>query len=330
MTRDEILSAIRSVARQLRRAPTRSEFTRLSGISHFKVLAHFSSLRDAIRQAGFEPNPQGQRINTTALLKDWAAVAKKLGKFPSRSEYLRHGRYSAGVFTLRFGSWTKVAEAFAQFVRKNGLQDDWADVQVRPFHTRVAPVPSPVFERIQQPAPLPPPVAQKRCVTELVVALIVNTLAPQAAEDPPDDSVLQLPNCQVTQFSHREGRPSVRRSLYQGRPVLGSPLSLPGLAYEPANETGVVFLFGMLAHHLGFRVECLQAPFPDCEAVREVQPGKWQRVRIEFEFESRNFQTHRHSPEACDVIVCWRHNWLDCPETIDVVELSGVVRQERV
>ncbi len=86
----------------------------------------------------------------------------------------------------------------------------------------------------------------------------------------------------------------------------------------------------MLAHHLGFRVECLQAPFPDCEAVREVQPGKWQRVRIEFEFESRNFQTHRHSPEACDVIVCWRHNWLDCPETIDVVELSGVVRQERV
>lgn len=62
------------------------------------------------------------------------------------------------------------------------------------------------------------------------------------------------------------------------------------------------------------------------EAKREIVRGKWKRVRIEFEFESRNFKEHRHDLDGCDVIVCWRHNWADCPERIEVVELERVVR----
>jgi hypothetical protein len=108
--------------------------------------------------------------------------------------------------------------------------------------------------------------------------------------------------------------------------VYGPPLSLPGLGHEPANEAGVVFVFGMMAHRLGFRVLALQSGFPDCEAMREVQPGKWQRVRIEFEFLSRNFKEHGHDPDQCDVIVCWRHNWVECPENLEVLELRRVVR----
>jgi hypothetical protein len=33
---------------------------------------------------------------------------------------------------------------------------------------------------------------------------------------------------------------------------------------------GVLFLFGILAADLGFRVDRVQAAFPDCEAKREV------------------------------------------------------------
>ena len=54
----------------------------------------------------------------------------------------------------------------------------------------------------------------------------------------------------------------------------------------------------------------------------ETLPGKWQRVRIEFEYESRNFLKHLHEVKDCDVIVCWVHNWPECPEWIEVVELS--------
>jgi len=110
------------------------------------------------------------------------------------------------------------------------------------------------------------------------------------------------------------------------RPTYGNPIDFRGLRHEPVNEGGVVFLFGMVARELGYLVEAVQAGFPDCEAKRQVGPGKWQRVRIEFEFESRNFRDHGHPPDGCDLIVCWRHNWPECPPHLEVVELAKVMR----
>lgn len=110
------------------------------------------------------------------------------------------------------------------------------------------------------------------------------------------------------------------------RPTYGNPIDFRGLRHEPVNEDGVVFLFGMVARELGYLVEAVQQGFPDCEAKRQVGPGKWQRVRIEFEFESRNFRDHGHPPDGCDLIVCWRHNWAECPSHLEVVELSKVLQ----
>jgi hypothetical protein len=88
---------------------------------------------------------------------------------------------------------------------------------------------------------------------------------------------------------------------------------------------GVVFLFALMAWDLGFQVESLWTRGePDGRAKRLVAPGKWQDVRIEFEYESKNFLRHGHDPKKCDVIVCWRHNWKECPEEIEVIELSKI------
>lgn len=120
--------------------------------------------------------------------------------------------------------------------------------------------------------------------------------------------------------------PEHRHSKLSNRQTYGSPIDFRGLRHEPTNENGVVFLFGVVARELGYMVEAVQAGFPDCEAKRQFAPGRWQRVRIEFEFESRNFRDHGHPLDGCDVIVCWRHNWLDCPENIQVVELSTIIK----
>jgi hypothetical protein len=42
-----------------------------------------------------------------------------------------------------------------------------------------------------------------------------------------------------------------RRAL-SDRPMLGAPMSVPGLAHEPLNEMGVILLFGLVALELGF------------------------------------------------------------------------------
>jgi len=59
--------------------------------------------------------------------------------------------------------------------------------------------------------------------------------------------------------------------------------------------------------------------------MRILEDGRLQRVRIEFEYESKNFERHGHDPSACDVIVCWVHNWNDCPPNIQVIELKSFI-----
>lgn len=108
--------------------------------------------------------------------------------------------------------------------------------------------------------------------------------------------------------------------------VYGRPLLLPELATAPTNEMGVVFLFGVLARQLGFLVLRLQPGFPDVEALRLCKDGRWRWVRIELEFESRNFLLHGHDPKGCDLIVCWKHNWESCP--VEVIELSKIVGKQ--
>ena len=111
----------------------------------------------------------------------------------------------------------------------------------------------------------------------------------------------------------------------EGRATYGNAIAFAGMRREPVDEQGVVLLFGMLAQDLGYMVEHVQRGFPDCEAMREISPERWQRVLIEFEFESRNFRDHGHPLTGCDVIVCWRHNWQECPKHLEVLELSRVI-----
>jgi hypothetical protein len=112
------------------------------------------------------------------------------------------------------------------------------------------------------------------------------------------------------------------------RPIYGPPINFRGLRHAPVNEQGVVLLFGMVADELGYQVESVQIGYPDCEAKRKIAKGQWQAVQIEFEYESKNFLTEGgHDPKKCDVIVCWIHNWAECPENLEVLALSEIIKK---
>ncbi len=106
--------------------------------------------------------------------------------------------------------------------------------------------------------------------------------------------------------------------------VYGDFLNFRGLQHSPVNEQGVVFLFGMIAHELGYVVESVQTGYPDCSAKRRVGKDRWERVSIEFEFKSRSFRDHGHDPKGCNVLVCWEHNYPGCP--VEVLELREAIK----
>lgn len=300
-----ILDSLAAIARGAGRPPSRSEFASLSGISEHSVLQFFPSWSAALRAAGLPPYTLNLRLEDRELLEDWGCAVRRNHKIPTRRVYRHLGKFDHRTFERRFGPWSQLPEVFRNFAHS---KPEWADV--------VALLPVPVCRtsgsRTRSAGGASPfsPARQGWVKSKKIMS---------AVGAPPNSP----PNRQ-SPSSSPPGK--VRYPPLDDRPIYGQPMDFRGLRHEPVNEQGVVLLFGMVAKELGYTVEAVQSGFPDCEAKRQIAPQRWQRVHLEFEFESRNFRDHGHSPAGCDVIVCWRHNWPDCPPQIEILELSSLIK----
>ncbi|MEW6685085.1 MAG: winged helix-turn-helix domain-containing protein [Candidatus Edwardsbacteria bacterium] len=108
------------------------------------------------------------------------------------------------------------------------------------------------------------------------------------------------------------------------RSIVGDPINFEGLIYGPLNENGVIFLFSKIHDKLGINIEAIQATYPDAKARRKTAKG-WEDIWVEFEYKSSQFKIHKHDPKECDIIVCWEHDWKECP--IEVIELKSVIQK---
>jgi len=88
--------------------------------------------------------------------------------------------------------------------------------------------------------------------------------------------------------------------------------------FEPQNEQGVIVLF---AQQTDFEIIEINISYPDAIVKRNDNFYK-----VEFEYQSSNFLLHKHDPEVCDLIVCWIHDWDECP--LPVLELSNSAQIE--
>lgn len=129
---------------------------------------------------------------------------------------------------------------------------------------------------------------------------------------------------QVHKVAPETALQQVKLSKKRGRSisVVGEPINYRGLVYAPINEMGVVFLFGMIFEELGMIVEEVRNSFPDA-TIRRFNGQGWTRELIEFEYKSSHYKKHKHPVDGCDIIVCWLHNWLDCP--LEVCELANLI-----
>lgn len=109
------------------------------------------------------------------------------------------------------------------------------------------------------------------------------------------------------------------------RSIVGDPINFEGLIYGPLNENGVIFLFSKIHDKLGINIEAIQAAYPDAKARRKTGKG-WEDVWIEFEYKSSSFKAHKHDSKECDMIVCWEHDWKNCP--VEVIELKKIIQEQ--
>jgi hypothetical protein len=291
--RNQLIEEIRRISKEIgsEHVP-RHEFRRRSGLSERQIQLLFGSYNALAEAAGLEtrsfPEAETPQYTDDDLLREVVRVLRLPGSKMTRIFFERHASVSSSVCERRFGGWIGTLREASRRL------DHESDREL---------------------------LARVREYTDTKVKSLRTTVSPENAERSEQvDGESQEPKPLPPQIHEQVYREETSN-------LFGDFINFRGLQHAPVNEQGVVFLFGMVCRELGYVVESVRAGFPDCEAKRKVgdSPTRWQRVRIEFEYLSRNFKSHGHDPDKCDLIVCWRDNWLECP--IEILELSSTMRR---
>lgn len=100
--KQEVLTSITKITKQLGRTPTLDDFLSRSGITEYALSQSFPKWNDAVRAAGLQPN--ARRVEEGELLRDWGEAVRRKGAIPEHRAYRREGKYDPQTLERRFGS----------------------------------------------------------------------------------------------------------------------------------------------------------------------------------------------------------------------------------
>jgi len=251
------------------------------------------------------------------ILAAIVACKEKLGHIPTRAELAEHSSVRRGDIWKHFRTYGRALRAcnLRAKIRRRGIElralfEDWAQI-VR----KLKKIPSVGEYESLSPFSARPLRIRLGSWTKVPAGLKKLAEEQGLANEWKDVMELIAQPAKVTRGSRVRVMPD--------RPVYGRLIRRCAMLCQPTNEAGVMVLFGAEALRLGFMIVHVQAAYPDCQAWREVGADRLQLVNIEFEQQSRNFLRHKHDATKCDLIVCWEHNWPECP--LEVIELRKLV-----
>ena len=256
--------------------------------------------------------------------------ALEVGRCPTLAELLELSAVTRRDFTQSFGNYTAAVRACGMEPKGRRLTalsilfQDWAGI-VRKLK-KVPTIDDYQRESAYSTKPLINRFRGWRNVAPMMLAYIERERLEDQWQDVADCIRAELRENTLLEPGLTIG-PRGTGKLLKDRPTFGPPLVQSGMICGPENENGMLVLFGMWAWRLGFAIKKVRPGFPDIIALRKIDDQTWQEVRVEVEQESRNFVRHGHSVNGADLIVCWIHNWPECP--LEVIELSKMVGEGR-
>lgn len=326
----ECISELQRVAGLLgRKALSSKEFDKHARFTSNPVRHRFGTWHNALTQAGLEATTKSEKDSKPptreACISEMKRVASILEQsYLTQKPYDKYANINSQRVVPVFGSWHDALSDAGLSVSPNYIREI-------PFEDLVTNFLSVVKElgkipTLQQLARRTKPVSHtyagrfggydkfKRDSIEYL--LTTNHAMSPITKKILEEERLHLLSCVSTQPT-KESSPH-----HQGR-----TLNFRAFMYAPTCEHDIEQMFGAVAHELGFEIIGNRSAFPDCEARRRIKAEREHYVPclIEYEFSSLDYKRHKHPLVGCDLVVCWQHNWRECP--IEVLELESTIRK---
>jgi hypothetical protein len=305
-TKEELLEKLQEASQKLGNSFKAKDFKVLTGIDYHAVSRAFGSWHDAMIEAGLAPLSSRRFLSTEMLISEAKALANKMGRSTlTIYDWRTHGSCDDGVVRRKFGSWSRFLTSAGLLV--GNPQDIPNEALLSELHRLRVLLGKKVSPNDMDSKGAYSSSTYIRRWGSWNAAWSCYVDSPYSSVSPPEP-LADSSDSSLGKF--------------------GEIINIPGMLHAPVNEYGVIYLFALASKKLGFMVEAIQGGFPDAIAKRKL-PGQryYEAVRIEFEFQSSTFKKHRHDPKGCDLIVCWEHDWKECP--LAVLELRKVFESLR-
>ena len=126
MSREELITAIQQFAQKVEHAPTFREFLADTRISSLEFRRHFNSWLEAAGAAGIEARNMGRIADIEQLLKEWARIARSMGRVPSHDQFIARSRFSRKPYVRFFKTWSLVPAGMRDYIHQEGLADEYS------------------------------------------------------------------------------------------------------------------------------------------------------------------------------------------------------------
>jgi len=303
------------------------QFRRYGRISASTVSRRFGSWGGALAISGLKESARtelARSLSPDYCIEEMKRVANKLGHdYLTAEQFDEHGNVSAYRIVKVFGSWHKALSAaglnpspnFKREVPFTDLADDFLNAAID-----VGRVPS-LVQLTRRSRYVSHTFSGRHGGYDQFKRLAIEHLFSNCARIP--QGIREFLETEHRRLTDNDDTGSDIVMVPHRR---GRTLNFRAFAYSPTSEHDVVQLFGAVADELGFEIVGNRSAFPDCEARRRSLGTRESFVPclIEYEFASSDFRRHKHPVAGCDLIVCWTHDWRECP--IEVLELSTAIK----
>lgn len=331
ISEDDCIRELKRVAALLNRKDLSSKlFNKHAKFSCKPVIIRFGSWHNALQKAGLELCEKSKKevpLSLDECITEIKRVANLLNSdYLTASNFDKHANFTSYRVVRSCGTWhaalekagINVSPFFIKEIPLHKLANDFLKVAIQ-----VNRVPT-IIQLVRRSTPVSHTFSNKFGGYKEFKIRAIDFLFSSNAKMPSNiRNILELERQKLENGGlKKQSVETVSTPYHQGR-----TLNFRAFVYAPTYENDVIGLFSAVAEELGFEILCNRTVFPDCEARRKIpgRRGRFKKCLIEFEFSSLDYKTHGHSISGCDLIVCWIHNWKECP--IEVMELEKEIRR---